>query len=489
MCGIVGIFSSQSVNQDLYDALTMVQHRGQDAAGITTMKGYVHTTVKGSGLVKEVMRRKQMAMLDGHVGIGHVRYPTSGTPSSEESQPFHVNTPYGLSLVHNGNLTNTKKLKKELRGTDLRHINTHSDSQVLLNVLAHELQLVAKPVLTPELLFRSIAALHQRLQGAYSVITMINGYGLLAFRDPRGIRPLVCGKRERDGVVTYMVASESVALDVLGYDLVGDVPPGQAIYIDKKGQLHQSNMHNEAPFMPCLFEYIYLARPDSVLNGICVHAARQHMGDALARKIMRQHKGPAFDVVIPIPDTSRTAAHQVSVQLGVPLSEGFIKNRYIGRTFIMPGQNQRRSQVRLKLNAIKQVFAGKHVLLVDDSIVRGTTSLQIIAMARAAGATRVSFASAAPEVRYPNVYGIDMPNKESLVAYKRNAVQIAEVIQADWLIYQDLGDLCQAIKKAVIHPESKIECFEDSVFTGRYVEQHIDEVYLTQLAQERLDDT
>lgn len=485
MCGIVGAYATHTVNQDIYDALTIIQHRGQDAAGIITSDGKRIFLRKANGLVRDAIRKNHMLRLPGTMGLGHVRYPTAGTYSPAESQPFYVNSPYGLSIVHNGNLTNARDLANDLILSDLRHLNTRSDTEVLLNVFAHELQRTAGLRLTPAELFHALKKVYQRVQGAYSAIAMINGYGIVAFRDPYGIRPLVYGKRQTASGVDYMVASESIALDALGYQLIGDVAPGQAIYIDGESKVHQQQCVEPVQHSPCLFEYVYLARPDSVIDQISVYHARMNMGKRLADKIQLERPGHDIDVVIPIPDTSRTVALPLAQRLGIPYSEGFVKNRYIGRTFIMPGQALRRSSVRMKLNAMKTEFSGKNVLLVDDSIVRGTTSKEIIQMARDAGARKVYFASAAPPVRYPNVYGIDMPSAKELVAHNRTVEEIAEKIGADWLIYQDLADLYAAVNEAAQTPQNKIQRFEDSVFTGNYITGTITPHYLAELAELR----
>lgn len=484
MCGIVGIVSDTAVNQRLYDALTVLQHRGQDAAGIVTEDAGRFYLRKSNGLVRDVFRSSHMQRLSGTTGIGHVRYPTAGSSSTSESQPFYVNSPYGIVLAHNGNLTNSAELNSALYRSDLRHVNTTSDSEVLLNVFAHELQLQGK--LQPEAddIFNAVAAVHRRCRGAYAAVSMISGYGMVAFRDPYGIRPLVIGERTSEaGNTEYMVASESVALDVLGFKLIRDVEPGEAVYIDAAGQLHLRQCAENPSLVPCMFEYVYFARPDSIIDGISVYKARMRMGDALADKIEREWPNNDIDVVIPIPDTSRTSALQLANRLGVDFREGFMKNRYIGRTFIMPGQQQRRKSVRQKLNAIGLEFKGKNVLLVDDSIVRGTTCNEIIEMARDAGANKVYFASAAPEVRYPNVYGIDMPAAKELIAHGRSNEEIRELIGADKLIYQDLDDL----RAAVQTHKASVRRFDCSVFNGEYITGDIDAAYLSDLEAARND--
>lgn len=487
MCGVVGIVATSRVNQALYDALTIVQHRGQDAAGIMTAdQNRIHLR-KSNGLVRDVIRENHMQRLTGNMGIGHVRYPTAGSEGVAESQPFYVNSPYGLGIVHNGNLTNTRELAYDLTHNDLRHLNTQSDSEVLLNIFAHELQKVGKAKLTETALFEALKQLYKRVKGAYAAIIMIEGYGVVAFRDPNGIRPLVYGKRLSLSGTEYMVASETVALDALGYECVGDVAPGEAIYISKDGTCHRQQCTPEASHSPCIFEYIYLARPDSVIDNIPVYQSRLAMGEKLAEKILREHPDHDIDVVIPIPDTSRTFAVPVAEKLGVTYCEGFVKNRYIGRTFIMPEQSMRRSSVRLKLNAIKEEFKGKNVLLVDDSIVRGTTSKEIIDMTREVGAKRVYFASAAPEVRHPNVYGIDMPYAKELIANNHSAEEVSKLIGADWLVYNDLDAIYEAINGAAKAEKYKVKRFEDSIFTGEYITGDVDQSYLNYIASLRSD--
>jgi amidophosphoribosyltransferase len=485
MCGIVGSLASSNVNQDIYDALTIIQHRGQDAAGIMTSDGSKVYLRKSNGLVRDVILERHMRRLKGTIGIGHVRYPTAGCESASESQPFYVNSPYGLSIVHNGNLVNAKQLTTDLVETDLRHLNTTSDSEVLLNVLAYELQRVGGAQLSVDAMFQAITAVNHRVKGAYAAIVMINGYGLLAFRDPNGIRPLVYGARPSQSKQDYMVASETIALDALGYKLIDDIGPGEAVFIDMQGKVHRQQCAQKSSLNPCLFEYIYLARPDSVVDKISIYKSRLAMGRALARKIQRVHALHDIDVVIPIPDTSRTAAYALAQELGIVYSEGFVKNRYIGRTFIMPEQKTRRASVRLKLSAIKAEFRDKNVLLVDDSIVRGTTSSEIIQMARDVGAKKVYFASAAPEVRYPNVYGIDMPIAQELIAHNRSVDEVANCIGADWLLYQDLKDVVDSINSSAKRVEDQIERFEDSIFTGDYITGTVDDNYLQSLAQLR----
>lgn len=485
MCGIIGIVGHSEVNQALYDGLTVLQHRGQDAAGIMTCnqdgKFFLR---KDNGLVKDVFHTRHMIRLKGKMGIGHIRYPTAGCSSSAESQPFYVNSPFGIALAHNGNLTNTKILKEELFQTDRRHLNTDSDSEVLLNVLAHELQTSGKLKPQPEDIFNAVREVHRRCRGAYAAVSMISGVGVLAFRDPYGIRPVVIGKRETEQGTEYMVASESVAVDILDFELVRDVEPGECVFIDNNGNFHSQQCAQNPVKNPCIFEYVYFARPDSMMDGISVHKSRMRMGTKLAEKIKRERPDHDIDVVIPIPDTSRSAALQLSYDLDVVYREGFIKNRYIGRTFIMPGQTMRKKSVRQKLNAIDLEFRDKNVLLVDDSIVRGTTSQQIVQMARDAGAKKVYLASAAPPVRFPNVYGIDMPSATEFVAHDRNVDQIAQELGVDWLVYQDLPDLVAAINK-----KSNVERFDTSCFDGDYVTGDIDANYLYYIDALRNDAT
>lgn len=474
MCGIIGIVGHSEVNQALYDGLTVQQHRGQDAAGIMTCdetgRFYLR---KDNGLVKDVFHTRHMIRLKGTMGIGHIRYPTAGCSNSAESQPFYVNSPFGIALAHNGNLTNTQALSDQLFKSDRRHLNTGSDSEVLLNVLAHELQTSGKLKPQPEDIFKAISEIHKRCKGAYAAVAMIAGVGMLAFRDPYGIRPAVIGKRETEKGTEYVVASESVAIDLLDFELMRDVQPGECVFIDMQGRFHSQQCMEKAIKSPCIFEYVYFARPDSIMDGISVHKSRMRMGTKLAEKIKREFADHDIDVVIPIPDTSRSAALQLSYDLGVVYREGFIKNRYIGRTFIMPGQQQRQKSVRQKLNAIDLEFRDKNVLLVDDSIVRGTTSQQIVQMAREAGAKKVYLASAAPPVRFPNVYGIDMPSPSEFVAHNRNIKQIADELGVDWLVYQDLADLIEAINM-----KSDVKGFDTSCFDGDYITGDIDETYL-----------
>lgn len=483
MCGIIGIFARSPVNQALYDGLTVLQHRGQDAAGIVTCKNNRLYMRKANGLVRDVFHTRHMLRLKGNMGIGHVRYPTAGRFSSAEAQPFYVNSPFGITLAHNGNLTNADDLKRDLFVEDRRHINTDSDSEILLNVFAHELEANNKLKITPNDIFKAVAGVHKRCRGAYAVVAMITGYGILAFRDPHGIRPVTIGRRQSKEGTEFIIASESVAIDVLNYEMLRDIAPGEAVFIDMEGAMHTSQCAENPELNPCIFEHVYFARPDSMMDGISVYKARLRMGKYLARKILREFPEHDIDVVLPIPDTSRTSALQLSYTLGVKYSEGFMKNRYIGRTFIMPGQKERKKSVRQKLNAIELEFRRKNVLLVDDSIVRGTTSKQIIQMARDAGANKVYFASAAPPVRYPNVYGIDMPAASELIGHGRDQQQIAEAIGADRLFYQDLDDLVAAVKKKA----KGIERFDTSVFNGEYVTGDVSESYLQQVEAKRND--
>lgn len=484
MCGVVGIVSTDPVNQALYDALTVMQHRGQDAAGIVTWSDeYGLKQRKGNGLVRDVFHSRHMMSLLGHVGIGHVRYPTAGGSKPSEAQPFYVNSPYGICLAHNGNLTNYDELAALLIGEDRRHLSTNSDSEVLLNVLAHELQVRVKGNLTTRNVFDAVDALHKRCKGGYAVVALIVGFGIVAFRDPNGIRPLVLGEQECLGRKNYMVASESVALDILQFSRVRDVNPGECIIIENGGDFHCHEYAGRAKHTPCIFEYVYFARPDSILDNLSVYKTRLRMGEELAGKIVREFPDHDIDVVIPIPDTSCTSALQVAYHLGVKYREGFIKNRYIGRTFIMPGQEERKKSVRRKLNAIDLEFRNKNVLLVDDSIVRGTTSQQIIKLAREAGAKKVYFASAAPPVRYPNVYGIDMPAASELIANGHSIEEIQEIIGADRLIYQDLHGLIRSVR----HDNSDITEFDTSCFSGEYVTGDVTAGYLHDLEERRND--
>ena len=485
MCGIIGIVAKSPVNQMIYDGLTVLQHRGQDAAGIMTCDDDRLYLRKDNGLVRDVFQTRHMLRLQGNLGIGHVRYPTAGCSSSAEAQPFYVNSPYGIALAHNGNLTNANTLKEDLFREDLRHINTSSDSEILLNVFAHELQRQGKYRIDEQDVFEAVARVHKRVKGAYAVVAMIIGYGLVAFRDPHGIRPLMMGKRSSPDGDEYVAASESVAIDALGFDRLRDVEPGEAVFIDMAGHFHARQCAENVEHSPCIFEYVYFARPDSIIDGISVYKARLRMGEKLAQRMLADWPDHDIDVVIPIPDTSRTSALQLANTLEVNYREGFIKNRYIGRTFIMPGQQQRKKSVRQKLNPIELEFKGKNVLLVDDSIVRGTTSQQIIQMARDAGASKVYFASAAPPVRFPNVYGIDMPTTAELIGHGRDEVEIAEAIGADRLFYQDLDDLIEAVlfKKN----KTQVTRFDTSVFNGEYITGDVDAAYLENLQNCRSD--
>ena len=487
MCGIVGVFGSGAVNQDIYDALTVLQHRGQDAAGIATEDKGKFFLRKSNGLVRDVFHTRHMRHLKGNVGIGHVRYPTAGSSSCAESQPLYVNSPYGIVLAHNGNLTNHEQLAQELFEADHRHLNTSSDSEVLLNILAHELQSQNKFNLKKEDIFSAVEGVHHRCKGAYAVVVNIAGHGLLGFRDPNGIRPLVYGQRKTpDGKMEYMMASESVALDALGFEVVRDLAPGEILYIDENGEksTHVPSIRHE--FTPCIFEHVYFARPDSIIDGSSVYKARVRMGEYLADKIKREWgEDHDIDVVIPIPESSRPSAMELAIQLGVKFREGFVKNRYIGRTFIMPGQSLRKKSVKQKLNPLELEFKGKNILLVDDSIVRGTTSQQIVDMARQAGAKKVYFASAAPPIRYPNVYGIDLAAKAELVAHNKTVPEIEKEIGADKLIYQDLQDLVRAVVPS--DEEVSEHRFDCSVFNGKYITGDIDDAYLNHIEEIRND--
>ncbi len=486
MCGIVGIVSSYPVNQQIYDALTVLQHRGQDAAGMVTTDGRKLHLRKSNGLVRDVFRLQHMQRLVGNIGIGHVRYPTAGSASSAEAQPMYVNSPYGITLAHNGNLTNAEALQADLFRDDLRHVNTDSDSEVLLNVFAHELERERAHEPAPDDIFAAVRRVHERCRGAYAAVAMIIGVGIVAFRDPHGIRPLVYGKREGEHGTEYMIASESVALDILGFDLIRDVAPGECLFVSNDGALHTRVCADRTSLSPCIFEHVYLARPDSIMDNISVYKSRLRMGEHLAQQVLERFGGRDhdIDVVIPIPDTGRTAALPLAHQLDVKYREGFIKNRYIGRTFIMPGQSERRKSVRQKLNAIELEFKGTNVLLVDDSIVRGNTIQQIIQMAREAGARKVYVASAAPAVRYPNVYGIDMPTPNEFVAYNRTDEQVGRSIGADMLVYQRIEDLVQSSQEG----NPGIAEFDCSVFDGKYVTGDIDDSYLERLSLSRSDE-
>ncbi|ABZ77192.1 amidophosphoribosyltransferase [Shewanella halifaxensis HAW-EB4] len=483
MCGIVGIVGQSSVNQTIYDALTVLQHRGQDAAGIVTVDGSAFRLRKANGLVKDVFEPKHMQRLQGNAGIGHVRYPTAGSSSASEAQPFYVNSPFGISLAHNGNLTNTVELHERLVKRR-RHVNTTSDSEVLLNLLADELQQSTSDDLSADDVFNAVVKVHDITRGAYAVAAMIIGQGLVAFRDPFGIRPLVLGKHETATGTEYMIASESVALDAVGFEVMRDVAPGEAVYITLDGELYTRQCAHSPSYSPCIFEFVYFARPDSTIDNISVYSSRVNMGTMLGEKIKREWEDHDIDVVIPIPETSCDIALEIARHMDLPYRQGFVKNRYIGRTFIMPGQQERKKSVRRKLNAIKAEFEGKNVLLVDDSIVRGTTSEQIIEMARDAGAKKVYFASAAPEIRFPNVYGIDMPTTNELIAHGRDVEEINALIGADGMIFQSLPDLIEAVRKE----NPAIKRFETSVFDGKYVTNDVNQEYLDYITQLRNDD-
>lgn len=483
MCGIVGIVGKDPVNQALYDSLTMLQHRGQDAAGIMTVHNNTLRLRKANGLVRDVFHTRHMHRLAGRVGIGHVRYPTAGSSSSAEAQPFYVNSPFGIAMAHNGNLTNAQEIQDQLFAKARRHINTTSDSEILLNIFAHELYQQQSLELTADDVFATVSRVHRQIRGAYAVVAMIIGHGIVAFRDPWGIRPLVLGKRETPSGNEYIVASESVAIDGTGFKYERDIEPGEAVYITEDGELFSRQCADNPQHCPCIFEYVYFARPDSFIDKISVYASRVNMGRKLGEKIKRDYAHLDIDVVIPIPETSCDIALEMANILDLPYRQGFVKNRYIGRTFIMPGQTLRRKSVRRKLNAIGAEFRGKNVLLVDDSIVRGTTSEQIIEMAREAGAKKVYFASAAPEIRFPNVYGIDMPSANELIGHGRETDEINALIKADGLIYQDLEDLIAAVKEE----NPSIQQFETSVFSGEYITGDINQSYLDRLDAARND--
>jgi amidophosphoribosyltransferase len=484
MCGLVGLVAKSDVAPEIYDALTVLQHRGQDAAGIVTCDGGRFSQRKGEGLVRDVFRQQHMQRLSGPMGIGHVRYPTAGSSGTALAQPFYVNSPYGIALAHNGNLTNSEQLTRELFQDDLRHLNTDSDSEVLLNIFAHELQILGKLNPCADDIFTAVEAVHRRCRGGYAVVGLLVNHGVFGFRDPWGIRPLVIGTRTAETGQEYMIASESVALDVLGFTLLDDVAPGEAVFIDQEGVLHRRKCAPVTSLRPCIFEHVYFARPDSLMDGISVYKTRMRQGASLAKKIRRQRPDLHIDVIIPIPDTSRIAAQSMAYELNIKFREGLMKNRYIGRTFIMPGQSERKKSVRQKLNPVPLEFSGKNVMLVDDSIVRGTTCRQIIEMAREAGAANVYFASAAPPVRYPNVYGIDMPSASELIAHNRSVEEVCELIGADWLVYQDLEDLVRCSHDGNPH----VDGFDCSVFNGEYITGDIDQGYLDRVEQLRNDD-
>jgi amidophosphoribosyltransferase len=490
MCGIIGLLGNDPVNQSIYDALTVIQHRGQDAAGIMTSSGNKVYLRKDNGLVRDVFRTRHMLQLKGNMGIGHVRYPTAGSDSRSEAQPFYVNSPFGIAIAHNGNTVNADQLRSELFKQDLRHLNTQSDSEIILNIFAHELREALEHrslSATPESVFAAVSGVFKRCSGGYSIVSMIVGNGILAFRDPHGVRPLSYGIRDtnrgNNSSRAHMFSSESIAFDVLDFKRVGDLKPGEAVYIETDGTVHRQICAEKTEAHPCIFEYVYLARPDSIIEGIEVYKTRLRMGDKLGEKLLRKWPDHDIDVVIPVPDTSRPAAQQLAKKLGVEYREGFIKNRYIGRTFIMPGQSERQKSVRQKLNAMPSEFEGKNVLLVDDSIVRGTTSSKIIELAREAGARRVYFASAAPPVRYPNVYGIDMPTSKEFVAHGKSINEIGEEIGADWILYQDIEQLVEAVKFG----QDKISDFDTSCFTGEYLTGDVTPEYLKLIESQRND--
>ena len=483
MCGVIGISGLHDVNLRLYDALTILQHRGQDAAGIVTEDGGELHQCKGEGLVRDVFNKSHMMTLKGNVGIGHVRYPTAGSSGPALAQPFYVNSPYGIFIAHNGNLTNAEELREQIRNHDLRHLNTDSDSEVLLNIFAYELQSKGKLHPNQHDIFAAIEGVHARCNGAYAVVGLIANYGMFAFRDQFGIRPLCYGRKLVLNKYEYAIASESVVLESLGFEFVRDLIPGEGLFIDKSGSIFLKQCSKRPNLTPCIFEHVYFARPDSMMDDISVYKCRLRMGERLAKKIIRTNPGHKIDVVIPIPDTSRQSAQALAETLGLKVREGFMKNRYIGRTFIMPGQKERKKSVRQKLSPVKLEFAGKNVLLVDDSIVRGTTSQEIIQMARDAGAKKVFIASAAPGVRYPNVYGIDMPSASELIAHDRTDQEVERLIGADWLIYQDLEDLVASASDG----NKNINNFECSVFDGNYVTGDISSDYLQRLDAMRND--
>lgn len=483
MCGIVGIVSTKPVNQEIYDALTVLQHRGQDSAGIMTDDNGVLCLRKNNGLVNDVFTEKHMTRLRGNIGIGHVRYPTAGTLNLNEAQPFYVNSPFGICLAHNGNLVNTTELRFHLKEIDRRHLNTESDTEALLNLFAHEIQIQQKESLTPESVFKASTAVFNKCSGGYAVVAMVLNEGLVAMRDPNGIRPLVIGTREAGNKIEYMVASESVALSVAGFSLMRDIMPGESIYISQNGDFYSNQCVEPKTYTPCIFEFVYFARPDSIIDGMSVYKSRLRMGEFLAQRIIEKGLHHDVDVVIPIPDTSRSSALQVAHHLGVKYREGFIKNRYIGRTFIMPGQEKRKKSVRQKLNPIDLEIKDKNVLLIDDSIVRGTTSKQIIKMARNAGAKKVFFASAAPPVKFPNVYGIDMPASSELIASNKSDEELAKFIGADWLLYQTLDDLIESVR----FEDSEVKDFDTSCFSGDYVTNDVTQTYLQKIELQRND--
>lgn len=482
MCGVVGVLGQQDVNQTIFDALNLLQHRGQEASGIVTCHEGHLALRKGSGLVRDVFRTRHMLRLKGTMGLGHVRYPTAGSQSEAEAQPFYVNSPYGITLAHNGNLTNAEALKSQLFREDLRHLNTESDSEVILNVLAHELHELEELKAQPDYFFKAVENLYQRVRGAFGVVAMITNVGLLGFRDPHGIRPLIYGKRETLKGPEYMIASESVALTAQGFEIIRDIRPGEAVFIDVRGTVHLKQCVRNTQLSPCMFEFVYFARPDSTIDGISVYKVRKNTGKCLAQTILKQWPDHDIDVVIPVPETSRSAAVSLATQLNLKFREGFVKNRYIGRTFIMPGQKAREKSVRQKLNTVELEFKDRNVLIVDDSIVRGTTSREIIQMAREAGANKVYFASASPPIRFPNIYGIDMPTSKELVAFERTVEEVRKWIGADRLIYTELEDLISITREG----NPLIERFESSVFDGEYLtgDEH---AYLSQVALTRAE--
>lgn len=482
MCGIIGIVSHKPVNQAIFDGLSVLQHRGQDAAGIVTSDGRKLYSQRDNGLISSVFYSRHMRMLQGNMGIGHVRYPTAGSSSASEAQPFYVSSPYGISMAHNGNLTNDAELKKEMFYQDRRHINTDSDSEILLNIFAQELQKQDIWRVKPENVFDAVAGVHKRCVGAYAITAMITRDGLVGFRDPNGIRPLIYGKRETTEGTSHMLASESVSLLTLGYEIVRDIMPGEAIYITLEGEVHTKQCAENPRYNTCIFEYIYFARPDSIIDDVFVHKARMRMGHKLAEKVSRDWAEHDIDVIIPIPDTSRTSALEMAMTLGIPYREGFVRNRYIARTFIMPGQEKRKKSVRQKLVPIELEFKNKNVMLVDDSIVRGTTSQEIVQMVRDSGAKNVYFASASPAIRYPNIYGIDMPAADELIAHGRTDNEVADAIGADKIIYQELNDLVDSITEG----NPNLTTFDCSVFTGEYVTGETED-YFNQLKERRSD--
>ncbi|MCK5810215.1 MAG: amidophosphoribosyltransferase [Cocleimonas sp.] len=483
MCGIIGIVSQEPVNQAIFDGLSVLQHRGQDAAGIVTSDGKRLYSQRDNGLISNVFHSQHMLMLKGNMGIGHVRYPTAGSSSASEAQPFYVNSPYGITMAHNGNLTNDDELKKEMFQQDRRHINTDSDSEILLNIFAQELQKQDIYRVKPDNVFEAVSGVHKRCLGAYAVTAMITRDGLVGFRDPNGIRPLVYGKRTTEnGKTSHILASESVSLLTQGYEIVRDIEPGEAIYITLKGEVHTQQCADNPQYNTCIFEYVYFARPDSIIDDVFVHKARMRMGHKLAEKVQRNWADHDIDVVVPIPDTSRTSALEMAMMLGIPYREGFVKNRYIARTFIMPGQAKRKKSVRQKLVPIELEFKNKNVMLVDDSIVRGTTSQEIVQMVRDSGAKNVYFASASPAIRYPNIYGIDMPVAKELIAHGRTESEVADAIGVDKLIFQELDDLIDCITEG----NPKLTNFDCSVFTGKYITGETDD-YFNQLRERRSD--